>query len=80
MWKKWTEKEDEYLRKHWEMPNDILAAYLERSYDAIKARRSMLGIPSGEWEGVKMPEAMSKSEKEMRILRMANEMRVRLLG
>lgn len=80
MWKKWTEEDDEYMRAHWELPNDIIARYLERSSYAIRERRRALGIPPETWEGIKVPEAMSNAEKEMRIIKMAADMKVRLLG
>ena len=80
MWKRWTIEDDNYIKRHWDMPNDVIATALDRTVYSIRHRRNQLGIPSEDWEGIKIPVAMSKSEKEMRIIKMASEMRVRLLG
>lgn len=80
MWKKWTKEEDEYIKNHWDDPSDVIAKNINRSFGAVRERRKMLGVPYDVWKGSRIPEVMTDSEKEMRILKMAADMRVRLLG
>jgi transcription antitermination factor NusA-like protein len=80
MWRVWTKEEDDYLRANWEVPDDMLGAAIGRTDNAVRNRRSLLRLPQAKWEGIKVPEAMSKSEKEHRIIKLANEMRIRLEG
>ena len=79
-WERWTADETVFLRKNCEMPDDVIAEALGMSVESVRQRRKYLGISPGLWRGVCKPEARSKTEKEMRILNLASEMRVKLLG
>ena len=79
-WRRWTNKEDEYLKYHWTMPDEDIGRILGRTAKAVCWRRSILNVPHCVWEVTKAPEQISQTEKEARILKLAKEMKVRLLG
>lgn len=80
MGKPWTEEEIEFVKKNPDMTSREIAKKLGRTQKAIYQKRFALDIPTERWQGSKLPETISQSEKEMRIIRMATQMRVRLLG
>lgn len=77
--KRWEQSEIMFLRNNEDMTNAEIAKFLGRSRYAVQDKKRDLNLCKTNLDMV-MPEVLSPYEKESRIIKMAADMRVRLLG
>ena len=76
--KAWTQKEVDFIKRHRFSTNAYLAKKLGRSIESVKGKKHALTIDS---ELTPMlPEKLTQQEKEIRIVKLAADMRVKLKG
>lgn len=78
-WKRWTDKEVDFLKKNSCMPNRWLASTLGRTVAAVAEKKHNLDIHVDD-ELTFMPEKLTQQEKEIRIIKLAADMRIKLKG
>lgn len=75
---RWTQSEIDFLEDNVECSNKYLAKKLGRTENAVIAKKYQLRIKK-DVEAV-MPEPLTQQEKQIRIIKLAADMRVKLKG
>ena len=78
MKRKWTQSEVDFIRNNRFCSNAFIAKKLGRSIESVKGKKHSMVVD--ETLTPKLPEPLTQQEKEIRIVKLAADMRVKLKG